>query len=208
MCLLERLPIHQRHAFIEAHCRAFPTLEHSWLSHDPAGVSELQAILRNKSGLTIVTGAEDNSLAFVVTALGHSYSAGRGVRAATGIDLSRPYDLVPLESLIYIDPAIGSTKVRELARKLWPRIATSTAQMVILNKVWSAVPELHCSVLRLTDFKHVVIGENQLPDLNTFGSRVSTRIHEVSTSKVTHCLGCIHLAVHLAHGDTEIKGGP
>lgn len=207
MCLLERLPIHHRHAFIEAHCRVLPTLEHSWLSHDPAGVSKLQAVLRNKTGLTVVTGAEDQARTFVVTALGYSYSAGRQNQAA-GVDLSRPNDFVPLESLIYIDPAIGSPKVREVARKLWPRVATSASRLIILNKVWSAVPELHCAVLRLTDFKHVVVGENQLPDMNTFRSRLPTRVHEVTTSKVARCRGCIQIAVHLVHGDTEIKGSP
>ncbi|HUD46084.1 MAG TPA: hypothetical protein VMR33_04600, partial [Candidatus Baltobacteraceae bacterium] len=59
LCLLERLPPTERHSFIEAHCRAYPTLDDPHLAHAPGKTGKLLELLNQKGGLTLITGGTD-----------------------------------------------------------------------------------------------------------------------------------------------------
>jgi hypothetical protein len=50
---LERLPPAERQSFIEAHCRAYPTLDGPRLAHAPGNAGQLLELLDQKAGLTI-----------------------------------------------------------------------------------------------------------------------------------------------------------
>jgi len=45
LCLLERLPPAERQSFIEAHCRAYPTLDDPRLAHAPGKTAKLLELL-------------------------------------------------------------------------------------------------------------------------------------------------------------------
>jgi len=143
LCLLERLPPAERQSFIEAHCRAYPTLEDPRLAHAPGKAAKLLELLDQKAGLTIITGGTDFSRAFVFTALAHTASRADGkLPAAAGIDLHRSNLFVPVESLIYIAEDLGPDHARRLTQRIWPRVLTSGAPRLFDNRVWSSVPFL------------------------------------------------------------------
>lgn len=72
LCLLERLSGRARLDFLEAHCRIFPTLEHRRFVHAPSKTGKMLELVRQKTGLTFVSGGSDAGRTFVVTAMGHS----------------------------------------------------------------------------------------------------------------------------------------
>ena len=184
LCWLERLSPARRHAYVDAHCRIFPSLEHPLLAHAAAQTSKLRQLLDQRRGLTLVTGGTAYSRAFVVTALGHSYRRlGGRRRAAVGIDLRLCSSLVPVESLIYSDSKADSRLVRQLALKVWPRILTSSAGLLIFHGLWSAVPELRADIARCTRHKHVILAERASPDLTDFERRIPTPVHVLSVSE-------------------------
>jgi hypothetical protein len=185
LCLLERLPPAERQSFIEAHCRAYPTLDDPRLAQAPGKAAKLLELLNQKSGLTIITGGTDFSRAFVFTALAHAASRGDGKLPATaGIDLHRSNLFVPVESLIYINGDLGPDHARRLTQRIWPRVLTSGAPRLFFNRVWSTVPEVRDDLLRCAGFKHVVIAEEGALDVGGLKTRVSTPIHVLTLSTV------------------------
>ena len=183
LCLLERLPPAERQSFIEAHCRAYPTLDDPRLAHAPGKTAKLLELLDQKAGLTIITGGTDFSRAFVFTALAHAASRADGkLPAAAGIDLRRSNLFVPVESLIYINGDLGPDHARRLTQRIWPRVLTSGAPRLFFNRVWSSVPEVREDLLRCAGFKHVVIAEEWALDVGDLKTRVSTPIHVLTLS--------------------------
>jgi hypothetical protein len=183
LCWLERLAPAQRHAYVDAHCRDFPSLEHPCLAHSPAKNSKLEDLLRQKRGLTIVCGGTESARAFLVTALGHAYRRVRGKRqAAAGIDLHPPASLVPVESLIYLDGTATLNHIKELTLKKWPGILTSSAGLMIFHGLWSSVPEVREDIARCTRHKHVVLAEREAPELSDLENQVSPPPHLLTLS--------------------------
>jgi hypothetical protein len=183
LSLLERLSPAQRHSFISAHCRNYATFDDPRLAHAPGKTGKLIELLNLKAGLTIVTGGTDSSRTFVFTALGHAATrAGGKLLSGAGIDLHLPTRFVPVESLVYIDEALGPNHVRQLIQRIWPRVLTSAAPQLFFNGVWSAVPEVRDDLLRCARFKHVIIAEQGMPDVRHLKAKVSTPIHVLTLS--------------------------
>ena len=195
LCWLERLSPAQRHAYIDAHCRVFPSLEHPFLAHAPTQTGKLRQLLRQERGLTLLTGGTESNRGFLVTALGHSYRRTEGSRrAAAGIDLLPSASLVPVESLIYLNGTADSALIRQIALKVWPRILTSSADLLIFHGLWSSVPELRADIARCARHKHVVLAEGRIAELTAFENRVSTPIHVLTLSAASRVLGAIRVA--------------
>lgn len=165
LILLERLSPAQRYRFIEAHCRLFPTFAHPWLAQAPRKARKLQQLLGQKARLSFVTGASDFARTQFVTAVGHSFLASNQKKpSVAGIDLHLPLHFVPVDTVTYINTRADSREALRAAVNLWPKIATSGARVLILNRVWSAAPELHKEFLRCSTFKNVVAADEQIPD--------------------------------------------
>ena len=183
LCWLERLSPARRHAYVDAHCRIFPSLEHPFLAHAAAQTSRLRELLDQQRGLTLVTGGTAYSRAVVVTALGHSCRRlGGRRRAAAGIDLHLCSSLVPVESLIYVDGTADSHLIRQVALKAWPRIVTSSARLLLFHGLWSAVPELRRDIIRCARQRHVILAERTMSDLAGLENPVPPPLHVLTVS--------------------------
>jgi hypothetical protein len=192
---LERLSPAQRHSYVDAHCRVFPSLGHPFLAQAPTHTSKLGKLLHQERGITLLTGGTESTRAFLVTALGHSYRrAGGRLQAAAGIDLHPSAGLVPVESLIYLDGTADLHLIRRLALKVWPRILTSSAGLLIFHGLWSSVPELRADIARCTRYKHVLLAEGGKPDLTDFENRVSTPVYVLTLSAASRFPGAIRVA--------------
>lgn len=163
MSLMERLSSREQNAFIEEHTRIFPTLSHPKLLWRPATQTYLFNILAQQRGLTTITGGTESSRSFVLTALGHSYRFVESKqRTPVGIDAHRPMDYVPVEGVKYIDASKGREHVRNCVQKIWLSVVTSRASLVLLNGIWSSMPEMRLEICRLSRHKHVVITGHDL----------------------------------------------
>jgi hypothetical protein len=193
-CWLERLSPAERHVFVDAHCRVFPSLEHPWLAHASAQIVQLEKLLRQERGLTLVSGGTESARAFVVTAMGHAHRRLGGKRQGpAGIDLHPSVGFVPVESLVYLDYAADSDRVRQLVLEIWPRILTSSAGLLIFNGLWSRVPEIRGDLLRCARHKHVVLAEAQMPNLADMEDRVCPPRHGLSLFSVKGMPGAIRV---------------
>jgi hypothetical protein len=181
MALLERLSPKQRQSFFESHSRQYPSLARPAVLGDLGRIEEL---LAQKSGLTIVTGFTDRARNCVLTALGHAWLRQfRKHRPLMGIDLHRPRDFVPVETVLYLDEDLEERRVRELMLSVWPRLLASPAWLLLFNRVWSCVPELQEDLLSMAARRHVILVEQSVPDLAALKRKVRGPIHLLRLSK-------------------------
>lgn len=192
-CCLERLRPAERQAFLEAHCRVFPSLEDPSLVHAPTKAGKLWDLLRKDRGLTIITGGNDSSRTFVLTAMGHSYSRQRsGNCRMGGLDLHRPRHFVPLETCTYIDGTADFDRVRRAVQKIWPRIITKSATLLLLNGVWP-IGELRQDILRRTARTHVVLTSSEMPEIPLLRRSVFSPLHVVTLAESKSVRGTIRV---------------
>ena len=191
-CCLERLTGPARHALIDRYCRIFPTLEHPGLAHSPSKVRKLQGLLQKTHGLSVVTGTEW-SRCYLIHAMGHSYrrSCSKGHPLA-GIDLHRPTRFVPLEECIYFDGSAGLDHVRPAAIKVWPKVLTSSARLIILNGVW-AIQELRADILKLAARTHVLLAAAEPPNMAMVRRTVFAPVHLLTLSESKSVKGRIRI---------------
>lgn len=176
LCWIERLPAHERHAFLDKYCRIFPHLEHALIAHAPSKVQKLRTLLNGSRSLTIVTGSEW-ARGFVIHAIGNAFQARSPKRhRLAGIDLHRPTRFVPLESCSYFDGNLGFDLIRSAVLNAWPRIQTSSAATLVLNGVW-AIEELRPDILKLAERRHVLLGASEPPDFAIIRRTVSSPVH-------------------------------
>lgn len=176
MVLLERLSPSQRHNFLDAHCREFPSFRHPRFASSGLSTEHLTTRIKRKSGLTLVLGGTDRDRTFLLTAIGHSFSdMDLKHRNVVGIDFHRPKDFVPLEGVFYFDMFKRRHELRRRVDEAWPRILTAKSPLVLLNGLWSALPDTRNEILRLARLKHVIIADNAAPNeknLTSLGANV------------------------------------
>jgi len=157
---LERLSGEERRDFLEKYCREFPHLRHKRLALSAADLLQLFGILEQPVGLTLIQGGTQASRTFFLTSLANTWSAkDRKHRSAVGIDLHFPSQLVPVDTVTYIDSKIGPKRTRSAVDQVWPKIQTSKVPLILLNGVWSAMPELRGDLLRLAKNMHVILAD-------------------------------------------------
>ena len=175
---LERLPREVRNALVNQACRCFPNLNHPRLSHDPAQVSTLRALLRQSSGITIVRGENDGLRTFVVTALGHEVEMARGVAAVCGLDLHRPDWFVPLGQVNYLYD-LPPAALQQALRVTLAQLSGKAGQLIVLNAVHPAAQVLLPAISPLTRKCHVVFAED------TLQQRINLPISETPVNLLT-----------------------
>lgn len=159
-CLLEQLPAKDRHRFVDGLCRELPSLEHPWLAHDPVAATRLAALLARRRGITLVSGGDARQRTFLLAALGHtSTRLHPRHRPPSGMDAEEPTWFVPLPSIHYLRSSLLPEQARRLVTNLWPAIRDSDAHLVLLNGVWSMVPELREDILQHATRSHVVLAD-------------------------------------------------
>jgi hypothetical protein len=164
LCLIEHLMPQERHRVLDELCRDLPFLAHPRLRHNPIMVGMLKNLLAQKAGLTIVNGGSEAQRTFLLTALGHSFCRlDRLHRTPSGIDLHEPQWFVPLETVTYLRTSPEAKKTPEAIKQLWPSIRSSKNPVIVLNGVWSKVPEIGKDIISLAGQRHVIVAEQAPP---------------------------------------------
>lgn len=156
--LLERLPEAGRLDLLNRFLRIYPTLASLALTHDPIAVERLHALVARRRGVTFLQSARDFSRSFLLTALGHAATrSGSALRLVAGLDLHGDSALVPVPGVVYLGPARDPVELRAGVRAHWP--PDSTSHLVLLNRLWCALPELQPEVLQLAKTRHLLIAD-------------------------------------------------
>jgi hypothetical protein len=158
VCLLEQLSPADRTRLFTELCRELPLLDHPRIRHDPAVVSELSRLLRERSGLTLLTGGTDAQRTFLLTALGHTLSRSDFLDGnAGGIDVHVPHWFVPLEYIRYARPSPGA--VKSMAAEL-TELVRSEKSYVLLNNICEWIPASANDLLKLSQTAHVILADD------------------------------------------------
>lgn len=190
MALLERLSPSERRSFVESHCRPLPLLSDANLVGE---TDMLRKLLTQPAGLTVIAGNTHRARTCVLTAFGHSWRRVQGQRShPVGIAIHRPNEFVPLQGLRYIDERLTRCEVRDLVLSIWHRIMTSRTELLLANRLWSAVPEVRNDLLRAAKQRHVVLAEASAAGFAAFETRLPEPVYIVNLSQAAQP-GAIHI---------------
>ena len=183
LCALERLNENQRTELLRELCRDCPRLQHPRLAFDPQAVNSLSALLAQSTGLTFIVGAEDLQT-FLITAWGNSATRLNPSLQVCGLDLHKPDLFVPVSGVLYLGNPNDSAQVRELARSVWKQIEDSHANLVLLNRVWSAVPELRNKIVACARNRHVILADQSeaVAPMLRISNRVPTNVVTITAA--------------------------
>lgn len=106
-----------------------------------------------------MTGSDDAIRTFLITALGNS--AGQAVpnTSISGMDVHRPDSFVPVPGVVYFRNPNDSSNVAQLILELWVTIEKSPTDVILLNAVWTGVPELRGRIIGLATRHHVIVAD-------------------------------------------------
>jgi hypothetical protein len=177
MALLEQLTQSEREAFVDSHCRVLPSLIDPSLNE---AANRLKELLAQEVGITFLIGSSSYARAFLLAACGH-WLIRRAGSLPSGLDLHPSEALVPVRGLHYADKPLDPRGAKELTLRLWPKIVTSNAQLLLFNGVWSLVPELADVFLRLAATKQLIFAEQSPPAAANL--RPTSRLNVVTVSE-------------------------
>lgn len=183
ICLLEQISPVERHRVVDELCRDLPVLDHPRLRHNQIMVSMLKSILGKNSGLTFVTGGNEQQRTFLLTALGHNFCrTDRLHQTPAGIDVHEPTWFVPIESMLYLRQLCNNGLSLAAVRKVWPNVRSSKAPLILLNGVWSMAPDLRKEIISLAVTRHVIVAEQDVPTSSEPFLRTANPIHTLKVS--------------------------
>jgi hypothetical protein len=191
MTLLEQLSSNERRSFFESNCRILPTLSDARLT---GATGELEELLKQEQGITIVTGSTASARSFVLKAFGHSWSRMRQQRAlVTGIDIHLPRHYVPVIGVRHIDETQPTKLIHELISSVWPRIQTSTAKLALFNELLGEFPEAINDLIRMAETKHVVLAEQSPAAKYDLARKTAIKVQVLTLARNKQIDGGIHV---------------
>ncbi len=159
LCGIERLSEPQRTELFRALCRECPRLHHPRLNHDQTGVGAFRVLLAQGAGLTFLSGPTDEVRTFVLTCAGNSAAQLVPPREVCGLDVHRPDAWVPVPGVVYFQNPRDTAQIRRCIQAIWAEVENCAADLVLLNAVWGAVPELRERIMRCAKKRHILVAD-------------------------------------------------
>ena len=160
--LLERVPEGARPGILDEFCRVYPTLQHPRLSGDRTILSRLTTLLAQPRGFTYLQGGNDEARTFVATALGHSFlSLTQPPRRVLGVDVHACDWFIPVPGVVYLENLFQPEELRRAVQQAWPQTRGEEAALVIMNGLWSAIPEVQEKAWGLAGHAHVLVADER-----------------------------------------------
>lgn len=196
--LLEHLNLEERHRAVDKLCRQLPRLDHPWLRHHIDRVGELTNLLHQDTGFTLIVGGDARQRTFLLTAFGHTFCrVDPRHRSPVGLDVHEPSWFVPVETLSYLRNSHQPAKTREAIRQIWPSLRASEIPLLLLNGIWSLVPELQKEIVALACHRHVIVAEEKVPSIPQSALVAGQPAHLLKVSTLRDHAHCIAVAVDL-----------
>lgn len=189
LCGLERLTDCERSDLFHEFLRPCPRLEGLAIANNPSALFALRALLEQKTGISFITGS-DAARTYLVTAMGNSVAWRARV---SGLDIHRPDRFVPVPGVFYVMDPCTSAQLRCLFRKIWSNLVDSGASVLILNGIWTILPEVRSKVARLAAKRHVLVSDPPGLDLHRTDWRIPLNVISIGSS--TSDVAKLHVAI-------------
>lgn len=173
--LLERVPLGLRHELLDAACRAHPTLQNPKLAHDPVAVSRLEALLKQRTGVTVVHGAPEHARAFLLDALGNSTRwANFGQQPVVGVEIQTVAAWGPVPGVFYLS---SHADTRQQFQRAWSKIQQAeNGSLILLGGLWGRSPNVHSEIGALAARCHIIVAD-EIPKPEDLVRRVPGPVH-------------------------------
>jgi len=147
-------------------------------------VAALKNMLRQNTGLTLLTGGDAEKRAFLLTALGHAFCRlDPAHRKPAGIDLCEPAKWVPIETLTYLrDPHRPSETLAAIAA-VWPTLVCTQHPIVLLNGIWALAPKLQPHMLKLANRRQVILADEEISLPANFTLKSGLPVYRLTVSR-------------------------
>jgi hypothetical protein len=161
--LLERIPERMRLEILTQACRLCPTLDHPRMKCDQTIISQLKSISGQSHGFTLIVGGNGESRTFLQTAMANAF-LGMTTRPhkIAGIDVHEPDWFVPVPGVRYLHNLFHPVGLRERVQFDWPQIRTGGAQLIVLNGLWSAFPNIQNDLWALADSTAIIVADSAI----------------------------------------------
>jgi hypothetical protein len=167
LCVMERLYEIQRTELLRELCRDCPRLQHPRLAHDPQAVNSLRGLITEANGMVRLVGSDDPLRTFLLTAIGNSLPQLLPTKSVCGLDVDKPDSFVPVVGVRYFSDPTDLVRVKQIVRERWKEIAGSPGDCVLLNRVWSILPELRDRIMLLAKNRTVIVADDFDDHLST-----------------------------------------
>jgi hypothetical protein len=183
--LLERIPPDVQKGILDEFCRVYPTLQHPRLSSDRTVLSRLTTLLSQPRGFTYIQGGSDEARTFLITALGHSFLAlTQPPRRALGVDVHAFDWFVPVPGVGYLENLLQPDELRRAVQSAWPQLRNGDSPLVIINGLWSAIPEFQDKIRALVDRCHVLVADERKFEASEQSGHLSVRTTLITVGSV------------------------
>lgn len=146
-------------------------------------------MLREPTGLSLLTGLTDEARTWLITALGNSVARGNRRAKVSGLDLHDPVSFSPVPGVLYYRGKFDPRQVASVVKQLWASIVECRAHLILLNRVWTTVPELQPEIQRLAAEKHVIVADEFDAD----------SLQRMSRKENNYCVRILKISTHQAN---------
>ena len=162
-CGLERLGWPEWVYLVRGFLRNCPRLNDSRLAHNAGFEKALRQDLSKPTGLIIIRGTPQSAGKFLFAAVGNAVRRIKPKARVCGIDVQAPVAYCAVPGLFYIRQPTDRERTRSIVCELWRLLRETDADVLLLDEVVKAAPELWPQVVKISKERLVIISDNALP---------------------------------------------
>lgn len=160
VCGLERLPESDWLLFLREFCRECPRLEHLSLAHGPGAIQSLKELLARPAGLAMISGSSPKDRNVLLYSLGNSSRRFGPMRRISGLDVTGPTEFSPVPGVFYLRRVLEPDQTRRVAGEMWPVLKQTAYEVLVLNGVISALPEILPELVKISKERLVILADD------------------------------------------------
>jgi hypothetical protein len=81
------------------------------------------------------------------------------IKTVCGLDVHKPGLFVPVLGVLYFWDPNDAAEVRELLAEMWKVVKNSTTDLILLNRVWTLLPEIREEIVACAKSRHVIVAD-------------------------------------------------
>jgi len=151
-------------------------------------VSRLRCLLRQGNGLTFIQEGTDDTRTFVIVAFGMSFlQLNPKEGSVKGVDVHAPDWFVPVQGVAYLSHPASEAKLREEAARRWSK--PNHATLLVLNGLWSLMPERQREILARAETHHVVVADETkygVAEMQRVFGVIKAPVHVLEVTELDH----------------------
>ena len=160
VCGLERLPETDWLLFLREFCRECPRLEHPTLGRDAEAIRSIKELLARAASLMLISGSLPGDRTLFWHVLGNSSRRFGPMRRISGLDVTGPTKFSPVPGVFYLRRALELDQRHQVASEMWPVLKQAACEVMVLNGVISALPEILPELVKISKERLVILADD------------------------------------------------